>query len=70
MLPFGLSLAGHVFTKIVKLLVKHLRSRGIPVIVYLDDGWVCDEFEKCKSASDVIHITKVRFCYKYGKISS
>ena len=56
-LPFGLSSAGHIFTKVVRVLVKYWRSRGIPVIVYLDDGWVCDTLEKCKSASDLIQDT-------------
>ena len=35
-LPFGLSSAPHVFTKIVKPLEKHWRHQGICVA---DDGW-------------------------------
>ena len=38
-LPFGLSSAPHVFTKILKPLEKHWRYQGICVFVFLDDGW-------------------------------
>lgn len=37
-LPFGLSSAVYVFTKVVRVLVKYCRSCGIPVIMYVDDG--------------------------------
>ena len=37
-LPFGLSSAPYVFTKVFRPLVKHWRSRGIPLVLYLDDG--------------------------------
>ena len=37
-LPFGLSLTGYIFTKVVRPLVAHLRKDGIKVTVYLDDG--------------------------------
>ena len=38
-LPFGLSSAPHVFTKILKPLDKHWKHQGICVAVSLDDGW-------------------------------
>ena len=38
-LPFGLSSAPQVFTKILKPLEKHCRYQGICVAVFLDDGW-------------------------------
>ena len=38
-LPFRLSSAPHVFTKIHKPLEKHWRSQGICLAVFLDDGW-------------------------------
>ena len=38
-LPFGLSSAPHVFTKLLKPLKKHWRYRGLCVAVFLDDGW-------------------------------
>ena len=37
-LPFGLSLTGYIFTKVVRSLVAHLRKEGIKVTVYLDDA--------------------------------
>lgn len=37
-LPFGLSTAPFVFTKIQKALVKHWRAQGIKIFTYLDDG--------------------------------
>ena len=30
-----------MFTKVIKRLVKHWRSRGIPLALYLDDGVGC-----------------------------
>ena len=36
-LPFGLSTAGHIFTKVVRCLVRYWRSLSIRIIVYLDD---------------------------------
>ena len=38
-LPFGLSSAGFVFTKLMRELVKHWRSNAIQIVVYLDDGF-------------------------------
>ena len=37
-LPFGLSTAGHVFTKVLRCMVKHWREQSIRIIMYLDDG--------------------------------
>ena len=37
-LPFGLSSAPFVFTKILNPLQKSWRSRGIPIAIFLDDG--------------------------------
>ncbi len=37
-LPFGLSSAPYIFTKVVRPLVKKWRSQGINIVVYLDDG--------------------------------
>ena len=38
MLPFGLSSASFIFTKILKPLQKSWRSQGIPIVIFLDDG--------------------------------
>ena len=37
-LPFGLSTACYVFTKLLRPLVKHWCGRGLKTIIYLDDG--------------------------------
>ena len=37
-LPFGLSSACYIFTKLVRPLVRYWRERGLRFIVYLDDG--------------------------------
>ena len=37
-LPFGLSSACYVFTKLLRPLVKRWRSKGLRCIVYIDDG--------------------------------
>lgn len=36
-LPFGLSSAPHIFTKILQPVITHLRSRGFKSVRYLDD---------------------------------
>ena len=37
-LPFGLSSACYIFTKLVRPLVKYWRAKGLRILVYLDDG--------------------------------
>jgi len=37
-LPFGLSTAPYIFTKVLRPLVKYWRTRGFYCVVYLDDG--------------------------------
>lgn len=37
-LPFGLSVAPWLFTKLMRPLVKHWRSLGFPLLLYLDDA--------------------------------
>ena len=39
-LPFGLSTACYLFTKMMRPLIRHFRGRGLKAIVYLDDGIV------------------------------
>lgn len=36
-LPFGLSIAPYIFTKIMKPIIAHLRKQGISCVIYLDD---------------------------------
>ena len=37
-LPFGISTAGYIFTKVLRAVVNYWREKGIKVILYLDDG--------------------------------
>ena len=37
-LPFGISTAGYVFTKVMRTVVKHFRNAGYRMIMFLDDG--------------------------------
>ena len=39
-LPFGISTACYVFTKLLRPMIRHWRGRGLKAIVYLDDGIV------------------------------
>ena len=72
-LPFGLSTACYVFTKLLRPLVRHWRGRGLKAIIYLDDGIVAvkgkdvatEESKHVKhdleSAGFVINIEKSRW---------
>lgn len=53
-LPFGIASASHIFTKVLRTLVNYWRALSYPVIVYLDDGWACDNLERCQIMSDSI----------------
>ena len=54
-LPFGISTAGFIFTKLLRVLVQHWRSMGIKIILYLDDGILAaDTPEACKRASEKV----------------
>lgn len=49
-LPFGLSSAPYVFTKIVKPMISDLRRRGFLLVVYLDDFLLLGKsYEDCRS---------------------
>ena len=39
-LPFGLSTACYIFTKLLRPMVKHIRALGVRLVLYLDDGIV------------------------------
>lgn len=54
-LPFGLSSAPYVFTKIMKPVVNILRKRGIKLVVYIDDFLIiADSKEKCQKQADEV----------------
>ena len=54
-LPFGLSSAPYVFTKVVRQLVKYWRGRGYIILMYLDDGIGGDmSVERARILSDSV----------------
>ena len=54
-LPFGLSTACYIFTKLMRPLVRYWRSRGLRIVVYLGDG-LCSVsgLAAARIASDVV----------------
>ena len=54
-LPFGLSSAPYVFTKILKPLEKHWRHQGICVAAFLYDGWGIEkDSQVCSIVADAV----------------
>ena len=57
-LPFGLSSACYIFTKLVRPLVRYWRARGIKITVYLDDGLaVASNEQQASDASQIVRDT-------------
>ena len=55
-LPFGLSTAGFIFTKLMREVLRHWREDGYKIILYLDDGLGGDSsVESSLKASEYIH---------------
>ena len=54
-LPFGLSTACSIFTKFLKPLLRHWRSKGYLAILYLDDGLITSSCynELCRISNTV-----------------
>ena len=60
-LPFGLSVAPYVFTKLLRPVVAHWRSDGIRISVYLDDGiGACTSQASARSKSTQVHSDLVK----------
>jgi hypothetical protein len=60
-LPFGLSSACYIFTKIVRPLVGYWRGKGLRIVVYLDDGHCAVAGEECAwQASTLVQETLER----------
>lgn len=52
-LPFGLSTAPFIFTKVLKPVVNSLRIEGLLSVIYLDDIlWIGQDYESCKANVD------------------
>ena len=57
-LPFGLATAGHIFTKICRVMVKYWRCNGVQIVFYIDDGLgvahtqeLCERNARCVKGS-------------------
>ena len=60
-LPFGLAMAYYVFTKLLRPVVKYLRTKGIRIVVHLDDGIaVGPDFNQTTIICDLIRDTLTR----------
>ena len=60
-LPFGLSSACYLFTKLLRPLVRYWRSRGLRIVVYLDDGLCAvNGLVSAKLASEMVRYTLSR----------
>ena len=54
-LPFGLSTAPYIFTKCLRPLVKHWRSMGFFMVLYIDDGWCRTSSEaECNRVASIV----------------
>ena len=70
-LPFGISTAPYVFTKITKPLAKHWRSQGIRMFWYLDDGTGGDQpYEKAARHSRIIRDDILRSGFRLNEAKS
>ena len=61
-LPFGLNIAPRIFTKMCKPILKELRTRGILVLVYIDDWliWGSSKEESLRNTEIVIEVLQRR----------
>lgn len=71
-LPFGLSIAPYIFTKIMKPVTTHLRSKGIDCVSYLDDFLIIgssypDCYNKCMFTINVLQ--SLGFLINFDKTS-
>ena len=52
-LPFGLSPAGYIFTKLTRPLLKNWRDSGHKILLYLDDGiFMSNTFRGCVNSGN------------------
>ena len=57
-LPFGLSTAPYIFTKVCRVFVKYWRSHGIKIVIFIDDGiGAASSYGKCKIVSEFVKMS-------------
>ena len=60
-LPFGLSVGPYIFSKVMRPLVKHWRSKALTIVVYLDDGIsAAQSFSRCEEQSLLVRSDLVK----------
>ncbi len=70
-LPFGLSSAGLICTKVIREVVKYIRSHGIALNIYIDDGIsVSSSYEQCLKNSKFVKQTFINAGFVPEKIKS
>ncbi|XP_053401634.1 uncharacterized protein LOC128546105 [Mercenaria mercenaria] len=63
-LPFGIKTAGHIFTKLLKVVVTFLRATGHKIIMFLDDGiGGHSDYEKALRSSEFTMQTLVALAF-------
>ena len=69
-LPFGLSVGPYIFSKVMRPLVKHWRSKALTIVVYLDDGIsAARSFSRCEEQSLLVRSDLVKSGFVPNKIS-
>ena len=54
-MPFGLNIAPRIFTKLCRPILRELRTKGVKVLVYLDDWLIWGESkEECLAATRIV----------------
>ena len=62
-MPFGLNIAPRIFTKLVTVLIKELRAKGVKIFAYLDDWLIWESSpHRCRAALQKV----LRVIEKYG----
>ena len=60
-LPFGISVASHIFSKTLRHVVKFLRSSGYKVVMFLDDGiGGSTDYDRALQASSIFYFGPLR----------
>ena len=71
-LPFGLSTAPYIFTKLSKPLEKHWRIQGNCIAIFLDDGWATvQDKDRCRATAQAVRrdLYAAGFCSQRREIS-
>jgi hypothetical protein len=61
-LPFGIATAGYIFTKVLREVVRFWRSKGIHIVMYLDDGIGGDiDYQEAVRISNFVRESLLKF---------